>query len=87
MSHRILRYYDGEDDDVERFAVWSTTVEDWIAYDMNDRQLREWYFGQQMEEARKHIKGRIFELRNGKNPYQLWDADAKRKELKEELRD
>jgi len=84
MSHRILRY---EQDDEERFAVWSTVVEDWVVYDMSKDPLREWHLGKEMREASDHIQKRIQELRDGENPYMMWDAEVKREELYEWLRD
>lgn len=84
MTHRILRY---DTDDGERFAVWSTVVEDWIAYDMTENQLTEWYLGKEARKAHEHISGRIDELRSGENPYMNWNPEEKRDQLEYDLDD
>ena len=78
MSHRILRY---ESDGEERFAVWSTVVDEWIVVDMDQRQLTEWYLGKEARKAHEHITRRVEELRDGENPYAGWMPVEKRKEL------
>lgn len=82
MSHRVLRY---ESDGEERFAVWSTVVDDWVVIDMDQTQLTEWYLGKEARKAYEHITGRVEELREGENPYVGWSPEDKRKELAELL--
>lgn len=84
MSHRILRY---ETDDGERWAVWSTVVEDWIWYDFREEELIEWYLGKQARKASDHIRERIDELRDGENPYHLWNPEEKRDQLPDDAGD
>ena len=75
MPRRILRYK--TDGGEERFAVYSTIVDDWVLWDMTEQEVIEWRLGRAAREAHEEVTERIADLRDGQNPYQHWDPGEK----------
>lgn len=68
MSHRIVRYERAEDGE-ERWAIWSTVVDDFIWYDMTESELVEFQADKARRKALHKTARRVRNLRAGDNPY------------------
>ena len=68
MPHRFIRY-ERADIGEERWAIWSTIVDDFTWYDMTDEELVEHYAEQERKHAEEHARERIEQLRSGEHPY------------------
>jgi hypothetical protein len=67
MPWRFHQYDDPNGD--EKWAVWSTIVDNWICYDMTEAELVEWYAKREYYQARHQAARRCHDLRNGENVY------------------
>ena len=66
MSWRFVSY---DDDGTEKWAIWSTVVDDWICYDMTEAELIKFYVEEEAKQARKDAKERITDARSGDRAY------------------
>lgn len=57
MTRRFVHY------DEDRWAVWSTVVDDWLVTDCSEEEVIEWYADQRRQEAVEEAQNRIEEIR------------------------
>jgi hypothetical protein len=79
MTHVYVNYEDP--DGGERWAIWSTIVEDWIIYDTTPEGLAEYEAEQAAAEARESVYDKVDAIQNGEDPYPIMgpdDADLER---------
>ena len=79
MSHRYIEIEDG------RWAVWSTTVDGWIATDLSEDELIEWAGERARDQAEVRAEERIETIRNAES--RPWSGSRPTDEEIKELRE
>lgn len=76
MARRVLRYE--TDDGRERFAIYSTVIDDFVHTDLSAEGVVETYADRQRQKAAERMSERVDAVREGRNPYRGWNPDEMR---------
>lgn len=80
MSHLFVKY--GED----RWAIWSTVVDDFIVYDATAKEVIEYEAERAYDRQEDRSRRKVQSIKKGKDVYPLWRGPPEEKieELKDE---
>jgi hypothetical protein len=82
MTHRPVRYYIGEE---ERWAIWSTVSDGFVAWDMDAEEVVEQEAQRAYERRQKEVRDVVEELRENNRRHQ--HSDRGYRPDKDDLRD